>query len=76
MRLSSVDDSDESSASAESGVLPVELFGDEPSLNKLKSVDLPSEFTIDQGRCFGATAGGHLNFNFVSGSSGIIKINV
>lgn len=48
MRLSSEDDSGLSSASPESGVFPVELDGDVPSLNK--SPVFASEFTIDQGR--------------------------
>lgn len=46
-------DSELSKASAESGVFPVELFGEEPSLNKLSSVVLASVLvTIDHGRCF------------------------
>lgn len=56
-RRSIDDDSELSSASAESGVLPVELLGDEPSLNSPKSPDLPSELTMDHGRGFGAMVG-------------------
>lgn len=48
IRFSTEVDSGLSRASPESGVLPVELAGDVPSLNK--SLVLASEFTIDQGR--------------------------
>lgn len=62
--LSMDDDSELSNASAESGVFPVELFGDEPSLSRVKSAALPSEFelTIDHGRGLGAITGQVLNF--------------
>lgn len=63
--LSIEDDSELSKASAESGVLPVELLGEEPSLRRLKSVDFPSEFefTIDHGRGFGAIVGPDFNLD-------------
>lgn len=64
-RRSIDDDSELSNASAESGVFPVELFGDEPSLSKLKSAVFPSEFefTIDHGLGFGATTGHDFSLN-------------
>lgn len=64
------DDSELSNASAESGVFPVELFGDEPSLSRVKS-DFPSQFelTIDHGRGFGATTGQVLNLKDFPDSS-------
>lgn len=70
--LSIEDDSELSKASAESGVFPVELFGDEPSLNKLKSAVLPSEFelTMDHGLGLGAITGQDFNFSdFVTSDS-------
>lgn len=69
--LRSIDeDSELSNASAESGVFPVELFGEEPSLSKLKSADFPSELelTIDQGLGFGAITGQDFNFKDFVGS--------
>lgn len=63
-------DSELSKASAESGVLPVELFGEEPSLNKLKSVVLASVLvTIDQGRGFCDTEGDGFSFKSLGAST-------
>lgn len=60
--LFSIEDSELSKVSAESGVLPVELIGEEPSLSKLRSTVLASEFTIDHGLGLGATMGPDLVF--------------
>ena len=57
VRLSTADDSELSRASQESGVFPVEVNGDEPSLNNDRSPDLCSALTIDQGLCFCGAVG-------------------
>lgn len=75
--LSIEEDSELSKASAESGVLPVELLGEEPSLNRLKSVDFASEFefTIDHGLGFGAIVGPDFNLDcFEESDSSTISI--
>lgn len=55
------DDSELSRASPESGVFPVDVIGEVPSLNKDRSPDLCSELTIDHGRCL--TVGVGVDFN-------------
>lgn len=55
------DDSELSRASPESGVFPVDVMGEVPSLNKDRSPDLCSELTIDQGLCL--TVGVGVDFN-------------
>lgn len=67
--LSSEEDSGLSKASTESGVLPVEFTGDVPSLNK--SPVLASEFTIDQGRGFGAITGVDFNLSCFESESSV-----
>lgn len=60
IRFSTEEDSGLSKASPESGVLPVELAGDVPSLSK--SPVFASEFTIDHGRGLLPITGVDLSF--------------
>lgn len=51
-------------------MFPVELFGEEPSLSKVKSAALLSEleFTIDHGLGFGAITGQDFNLKALTES--------
>lgn len=57
LRLSMEDSSELLKASAESGVLPFDVAGEVLLLIRPKSL-CGSEFSMDQGRGFGATTGG------------------